>query len=427
MNLVDARFGLITRLEPYTPGFGMPPSWTGYSARVADTSKFAHWSADRYGFGAAFDDPERARLAALGEAVERYCGNAVPHNLEIASHRELGKAALDPTRLALYSERQYATPGFPFVPFTRDLPVAWVPGQDLHTDTPALLPASLVYLNYFRGPHADEPPTHALPYSGIATGPDRATAETSALEELFERDTTALWWASGATADVITDERLLRIPDEFGIPVIAAFVEREGLLSFGTAARADPAEAARKALVEAYAMFALTTEVATKDSPLWTAVARGEFAGHTFRPYREDRRYRDQFRADLRDIVDLPTLAQLYLDPRMQGEPLDRLRAPGPRINLDDVPAVPGDARTTYLDRLAEAGLGAYSADITTPDVRAAGLTVVRVVVPGLYGNAPAAFPYLGGERLYRTPAKLGWVSRELTEDDLYPYPVPLI
>lgn len=439
--LVDARFGPVTQLRPYRPAPGMPPSWVGWSARVARTRAFADWAADRYGFGASLGDGDRARRAALGEAVERYCGNAVPARLETAAWSTLDRPAADPASFALYSDRQHAIPGFPFVPFTRNLPVAWVPGTDLHTGEAALVPASQAYLNYFRGPHAAEPPTHALPYAGIATGENREHAERFALEELIERDATSIWWAAGGPADVLDDGgalaaemggqrtlRLLRVPTELAVPVVAALIEdpARGLLAFGSACRADSAEAAAKAVVEAIAMFALTAEVADPDSALWQAVGRGDFDRTTFRPFRADRRYAEEIRPDYRDVVDLPTLAQLYLDPRMQGAPLDRLRATGPRVPLSGLPSVPGpSARQAYLSRLADLDLRAYSVELTTDDVRSAGLAVVRVVVPGLYNNAPPAFPYLGGPRLYSTPARLGWREKPLTEDTLYPYPIP--
>ncbi|HBL29018.1 MAG TPA: bacteriocin biosynthesis protein SagD, partial [Acidobacteria bacterium] len=70
-------------------------------------------------------------------------------------------------------------------------------------------------------------------------------------------------------------------------------------------------------------------------------------------------------------------------------------------------------------------GFRAISVDVTTPDVQAAGLCVVRVIVPGLYPNAPAAFPFLGGRRLYEEPAALGWLPAPLTEADLVRVPLP--
>ena len=184
--LVDPRLGLLTAVTRQPPQPGLPDAWVGYGAHVADTTAYAPWVVDRYGFGAALGDPDRARRAAIGEAVERYCGNIVPDNLPIASYADLvaaGHRAIDPTDLALYSPTQYAATGFPFVPFTRDLPVAWVPGTCLHTGAEVMVPASLAYLNFFTGPRRGHPPTNALSYAGIAAGTDRAHAERFALED----------------------------------------------------------------------------------------------------------------------------------------------------------------------------------------------------------------------------------------------------
>ncbi|MEO3856600.1 YcaO-like family protein [Acrocarpospora sp. B8E8] len=434
--LVDSRTGVLTALEPQARPPGVPRFWTGWGSAVSDTRRFAGWTADRHGFGAAIADPARARGAALGEAVERYCGNAIPGNLRISSWRRLGEAALDPETIPLYSLAQYREPGFPFVPLTRDLEIAWTPATNLRTGASVLVPASMAWLDYFHGPRAAEPATHSLFYSGIAAGPSRRRAEQAALEELFERDATTIWWSSGADAEAVSDPervtatlggdgpsvRLLVIPSQFGVPVMAAFLEDEGIVAFGSACRSTPDGAAAKALAEAFGLYSLTLQLADPDGEVWRVVARGALAPHVFRPFRADRTYRDAFRPDYRDLTDLPAIAQLYLDPRMQGAPLDRLRAePGPA--LADLPSADP---ATYVDRLAEAGLTAYSVDLTTSDIAAAGLSVARVLVPGLVGNAPPAFPLRGGTRLYETPRLLGLTDRVLTEDDLFPHPLPL-
>lgn len=421
--LVDPRLGLLTAVRRQPPQPGIPPGWIGYGAHVAATDRYSEHTVDRYGFGAALGDHDRARRAAIGEAVERYCGNIVPPGLRTASYRELrdsGANAIDPARLALYSDAQYALPGFPFTAFHGDLRVAWVPGTDLHSGDPVLVPASLAYLNYHVGARRGEPATNALSYAGIATGTDREHAERFALEELFERDATTLWWAGDDAAPLVTDADGLvarlddpeaddrtvlirQVPSPFGVPVLTAFLtdHRHRVVAFGSACRADPRQAATKALVEAFGLYAVTRKLLDPDSDVWHAVREGAVAGHVFRPYRADRSYRDAFRDDLRDLVDLPAIAQLYLDPRMQGAPLDRLRDDGRTTTFDRIPAVPDDrARDTYLRRLAGAGLTAVSVDLTTSDVAAAGLRVVRVLVPGLYGNSPPAFPLLGGDRL---------------------------
>lgn len=439
--LTDARTGIVTALERFAPGPDAPAGWVGWSARVGDTRRFADFSADRYGFGAALGDGDRARGAALGEACERYCGNAVPADLVAATRRELtsaGRRAVDPATVALFSDTQYAAPGFPFPAFTDDTRTLWTTGRDLLTGDAVDVPASMAYLNIDVTARIGERPLHPVRYAGIAAGVDVDHAETSAIEELLERDATSIWWASGAPAELLVGhdlpeigrsctQRVLLVPNEFDVPVVACFVEdvERGIIAFGSSCKADPRAAAEKAVVEAYAMFELTTEVADPGSALWAAHARGDFHAHTFVDFRPDRTYRDAFDPALRDMVDLPTLAQYYLDPRCQGEPLDRLRTHTRTRELDDVPAVLGDARTEYLRRLSTAGMDCLAVDLTTDDVRSAGRTVVRVVVPPLYGNAPAAYPYLGGDRLRTVPVRLGLVDRPLTEDDFYPHPIP--
>ena len=457
-RLVDARTGLLTAVVAHPPRPGIPPALVGYEAHVARTSAFATWQADRNGYGAAIADHARARGAAVGEAVERYCGNAVPSGLALRTWNDLARSgvdALDPQRLALFSARQHAQRGFPFTPFTRDLPVAWVAGRSLPPDplagAPVQVPASLAYLDYFYGARPREPATHPVPYSGIAAGRTAAQARRAALEELLERDATTLWWLSGAPARPLSGPglphhrlddpeagtrryRFLLIPSCSPAPVVGALVEdsARGLLAFGSACRATTTLAAQKALVEALGLLSMTMQLADPDSELWRARGSEVVPEHTFVPFRPDRDYATAFGPNWRGLTDLPAVAQLYLDPTQQGEPLARLRTTAQPVDLRDAPSLRTDpdddaaVLAAYLSALQAQGLHAVEVDLTTPDVRAAGLHVVRVIVAGLHGNAPAAYPYLGGERLLREPVTRGWVSGPLTEDDLVRQPLPL-
>ena len=88
-----------------------------------------------------------AAAAAVGEALERYSASFVPADrLVFASARELGDDAVPPERFALFSERQYAQPGFPYRRFTPGTKIAWVEGQSLPDRARAFLPAELVFL-----------------------------------------------------------------------------------------------------------------------------------------------------------------------------------------------------------------------------------------------------------------------------------------
>lgn len=443
--LLDPRFGVVLGLQRREHPPELPPALVSFTASVCDSRWLGPWQGDRVSLGTAWHDPEPARRAAIGEAVERYCGNFVPGSLRRASYRDLaaaGEAALDPAELILYSDRQYAAKGFPFVPFTHDLPVLWTGGEDMSTGETLWIPASLVYINYYLGPRAAEPRTNFVMYAGVAAGPSREAAERSALEELIERDATMIWWLSGSPAPGIgldgepalrsalatpgdgagVSYRLIEIRNPFGIPVIGALIqdERLGIVGLGVACRPDPEAAALKALAEAIHLRCFSKELLEPDGSVWRSMRAGILDPRAYKPYRADRSYLDAFRSDFRDVTDLGAQSQIYLDPRMRAH-VERIAEAPVEKRLGDVQGL----KENLLDRLRSRGFRALSVDLTTPDVRAAGLSVVRVIVPGLYPNAPAAFPYLGGRRLYEEPAAMGWLPRVLTEDDLVRVPLP--
>ncbi|AYF30007.1 bacteriocin biosynthesis protein SagD [Micromonospora tulbaghiae] len=446
--LVSARTGVIRKISADTPQQGFPLSYTAATAEVSGTAAFAAWRADPTGHGSAFDDPQAARMAALGEAVERYCGNAPPAGARVATYNQLladGAQALDPQTVPLYSAAQYAAPGFPFTPMTPDLPMRWVPARPLDPDVgdgPVLVPASLVTLN---PGHDGLPATNLQMYAGIATSTTAADACERALLELVERDALTVWWLSGAPAtaldgvdrqvetllaaagpDTALTATVLVVPTWLGLPVVAALVEntRDGTCALGAACRTDTSAAVRKALLEALDGLAIAAELLDPRSPLWKAVADGAAYAHPYRPFRADRAYAHDYRPDQRDVHDLACHTQLYLDPAVQQRLLPRLQQPPDRVHAAELDH---HARTcggpSAAIRAAE--LRSWWVDLTTDDVRAAGLHVARVVAPGLAAYTPAAFPLLGVARLYDEPARLGWAPASLREEDLVLDPLP--
>lgn len=208
------------------------------------------------------------------------------------------------------------------------------------------------------------------------------------------------------------DTRFYRFPSEFGLPVTGALMtdEPSGYVTLGVACRADLVAAMRKALAEAAQQQMVVRDL---DDPA-SAIARVAERPHSpVKPWRRDRAYRGSYRPDWRDVVDPGCHLQLYLDPRLRTTLEAELAAgavgpwPWTHSIVTDPPAasIPADpvqllAHTAGL--LAAEGMRVYSVDVTTDDVRSAGLHVVRLVVPGMYSNAPAAFPFLGGRRLAR-------------------------
>ena len=144
------------------------------------------------GIGGAGTTRADAAAAAVGEALERYSATFVPHErFVVASARELGDAAVGPERFALFSERQLATPGFPFRRFASDTRVAWVEGVALPEGRPAWLPAELVYLGDAR---LGERPIGYATSSGAACSETRAEALERGLCEVLERDAFMITW-----------------------------------------------------------------------------------------------------------------------------------------------------------------------------------------------------------------------------------------
>lgn len=446
--LRDKRLGLITATWDVAHPPSIPASLATVQAEVADLARIYPWAPNTVCGGSVFGDRAAAEAAAIGESVERYCGNWVrPERLRQASYEQLaaaGESAVAPASLALYSDAQHAAAGFPFVPFTDDLGVHWVRGHSVTHDRPTWVPASVVYVNWYVGPFADAPPTNYPFYAGIAAGPTFDDAVRSGLEEIIERDATMIWWANRHPLPVIEPPPrlaglfdgepaehgqrawLIHLENAFGVPVLAGVVENivEGNVAIGFAARPDPAEAALKAWAEALTLQEISRDLQQPDGLYWRAIRRGAKRQNFIKPWRADRRYLEDFRPDFHDVGDLECQLQVHLDPRA----LDAVRpwiTSDERRPLADVPRLPDRSLATYRRLIETTGYEIVAVDVTTPDVAATGLRVVRTVVPGLVSNFPAAFPFNGHRRLQDEPVRLGWRDEPLSEDELNLFPLP--
>lgn len=427
---VDARTGLVRRVRRRPVPAHFPAAFVLVSSWVADSTAFCPWPSDSAGAGYTFGDPAPAVAAAVGEALERYCGGLLPPGLRTATREQLvreGRRTLDLDGMALFSPEQHAAPGFPFAPLTEPrLPLEWTDGRDLVDGAPTAVPATLVWASY---PHARThlPATTPIIQAGLAAGPDRAFAETSALLEVVERDAMVMTWTGRAPLRAVQvphriaalaagtagalHTRFLAFTADAAVTVIGALVRdtTTGRLSLGMGAHGDPATAAVKALGEALQLQVLLGDYDDPEGAMMRAARR---PGSPLAPWRADRAYARSYREDLRDVVDYGCHLQLHLDPAVQ----DRFEA-----ELDDAVTTTVDlddlgppAQETVLDSLVRRGYRPVSVDVTTPDVRAAGVRVVRVVVPGMVANAAAGRPFLGGDRLRRALAAAGRGPRVL-------------
>ncbi|MFE7927564.1 YcaO-like family protein [Streptomyces sp. NPDC057456] len=445
-TLVDRQTGIVTRVKFRDGRHNFPAKLHSCAVDVADMRRVLGWANDRQAFGTSWDTTEQARTSAVGEAVERYCGNWIrPENqIEYGSYETLkrkGMNLLHPNALVLYSTRQYATKGFPFAEFTERSECAWVKGFSHTEQRDIWVPAFSVYVMWHEHPERQEALFGYPNLAGVAAGDSYDYALTSGLEEIVERDASMVWWANAHPLERLPDLHELReliqdqahdlsptfvsIDNEFGIPVVAALLtsERTGALTIGFAARESGIAAAKKALAEACTLqgnseYLLSKEATDKLSKLGLQNTRN------LKPHREDRLYMDSYRPDFHDVVDLQCQGQINLDPRARAR-----MAPWttnlPEGKWESVSSLPRRSFDLYHERLAREGFEVISVDLTTDDVAASGYHVARVIVPGLVPNFPAAFPFFGNDRIRNAAVKLGWREQPLDEGDLNIFPLP--
>ena len=374
--------------------------------------------------GSSATDVDTALAAALGEAAERYAAAFVPDSrLVRGTANRLGPAAVRPERFALCHERQYAQPGFPLVPLRSDTVLAWVDGISLPDGDAVLLPAQLVFLEAPEGdPHVAVPTS-----SGLACGQSFDDAVLAGLLELVERDAFVLVWSNRLSLPLLdwSDEAALVALEEryfaeaglayaavdcscfLDVPVALGVVHgppgEHGALGVGAAAAPTVGEALWKALGEAFAVRRWARDSGFEhalDEPL------AEWDIHSFEQH-----------------------VLWWADPDRAGRAAF-LDASSDSRRAAEVQPLEGDdawSRVVAIcERLAHRGLSAYAIDVTSPDIREAGLWVARAVVPELCPlDVVHGIRYLGGRRLYDAAVEVGLRDRPLDVAELNPDPHP--
>jgi ribosomal protein S12 methylthiotransferase accessory factor len=438
--IVDRRTGIVTRVLELDFPARAPAGIAGLVATAADLMRVGPWPNSIVNGSVAIDRPVAAmRGAAIGEAIERYCGNLpLLEGTRVASYRELrtaGQNAVDPAELVLFAEEQYARPGFRYVPFTADLPVRWVRGRSATRDAPVWVPAGVAWVNYHAGERAAEPAVNPPLFAGVAAGVTVEDAACAGLEEILERHATMVWWMHGRRLPLVGERTetagrwpawSLLVRNVFDLPVVATVVRDPDLdlATVGGALRPNLAECIAKSLAEGASNMVCNADLLDPDGVHWSGVRSGEREIGFFKPYRADRRYLDSFAPDFSDVGDLEVQLQVHCDPRATARALEILEPAGVAdldgLHLDFPRTLDGYRR--IVERL---GYEVIVVDLTTPDVAYAGYHVVRVVVPGLVSNFGAGLPLAGNGAIGRDGPRLGWTDTPLEPSPMNPLPLP--
>ncbi|WP_437980687.1 TOMM precursor leader peptide-binding protein [Sorangium sp. So ce117] len=195
-GIVDARAGIVQRLmlDATSPALSpeAPITATAILSNTTNGSPHAHRSHEpQVGTGKGITAVE-ALIRATGEAVERYSAG-------IFNRKELLRSSvagmkddfIAPEQLCLYSEEQYAEPGFPFAPVDPTAPIDWALGRWMDTRAPVYVPALPTYYDYCTGHDAH---FCQVTSNGLAAGATLESASMAAALELIERDTFMISW-----------------------------------------------------------------------------------------------------------------------------------------------------------------------------------------------------------------------------------------
>lgn len=424
--LVDEHTGIIRRVRPVLVPDEAPDAYTSMTAEVADARCLGEWPADRVSLGTTFGDEAGAWIAAVAEGCERYCGNYLDPaqgDLREATAGELldeGKTVVDLEKLPRFAPWQLQRENFEYTELTLDTPALWVQCALDHPDAPGRgtageiwAPSSLVHLNWRISRYRHLPRIHHLNYAGIATGQGFSDAIDRALFEIVERDALELWWHLGGDARGIDPASIpgleeamagcdvnywvVQMPHEYA-PACAAllFDPATGLYAAGFSAKPDPAEAARKAVLEAVHTWIYTKGTATADGWVFQAIDAGLMAKGLHMEHRADARYLDDAGEQFEKIRDLGAHVQIWQDQRVHHLAERFMTPAGGMCSIDEIePVSPAQLRRRFADN----GHQVIVKDLTTPDVAPTGLAVARVVVTDMVPNAPAAFAYYGMPR----------------------------
>src|SRR5262249_32177473 len=143
--------------------------------------------------GAGWTDDD-ARLACVGEAVERLQSYALPD--DAIAHASLRRWTLDepvlgPDCWILFHADQYQK-GFPFARFDADLQLNWVCCRDAFTGDPAWIPEEIGFLDQAPSPGPRIAPSTSTGLSGGTAG---QPILLRGLQEVIERDgVVGAWW-----------------------------------------------------------------------------------------------------------------------------------------------------------------------------------------------------------------------------------------
>lgn len=422
--LISSRTGVLTRL---VRGLKMVdlPAVHQYFATYSRTE----WISDasdlpQPGAGTALD-PERARLKAIGEALERYAGGIYrATSMPTATRDELPSTlnSVDPRSWSGRVESEEAVARGRY---------RWTRGIDLNSGAPTLLPSQLVYVPYWRAP--GEPVLRGPTSNGLASGTSWWGAVTRALLEIIEREAFLLTYLHQHAPQqhdlaALEDRSTRRLLDELpysGLELSVLDISTDIPVHVALAVGVDRSGRYPALTLGAKASFARETAVVGAIEEVFHSLAWGRrlvaaqrrSPGVARPPDAPIRSLEDRLRswsgvdrlADVEFLLRPSGVARAAKTPELgSGERV----ADGPGL----------------VAALKPMGVDTFAVDLTTADVRAYGFRVARVLSPQIHPlYLEETLRSTAGSRLLGVPTRLGWPEAKTNPGDLNRLPHPFL
>ncbi|WP_436371918.1 TOMM precursor leader peptide-binding protein [Cytobacillus sp. BC1816] len=374
-----------------------------------------------------------SELTAILEGLERSCGIS-PRGKRTSvydSFRNLEDQALNPVKVGVHADEQYARPHFPFKKFNPDIPMNWVWGYSFLQERPILVPELLAYYSLGCG--------NGFVYetsNGCALGGSLEEAILYGILEVVERDSFLMTWYGQLSLPRLDpyssndpelqlmiervrtvagyDLHLYNATMEHGIPSVWAMAKnrrKKGLnIICAAGAHLDPVRAVKSAVHELAGMMGTLDEKLEENKEEFLRMLQdsslvGKMDDHGMLYGLPQAEKRLKFLLD--ENRPLQTFSEEFKRERKHEDLTD---------DLQDL-----------LQALHRKNLDVIVVDQTTPEIQRSGLHCVKVLIPGMlsmtFGHHLTRVT--GLERVLKVPMELGYVKEPLTVEQLNPHPHP--
>jgi ribosomal protein S12 methylthiotransferase accessory factor len=403
------------------------PDYPIYSASLGDLNNVSLFNGRNFGrpielTGAGGDVKEElAQIKATAETLERYCSCVYKEDQFIlATANELGEEALDLDSIPRISDIEAAHPSCFISKPDKDKVIRWVKGYSLTNKKTIWVPAVMTYLHIPQ--HENE--RFWLPIStGCAIHRSYEEALINGINEVVERDAIALTWLHRFKLPKlkINEAKLPAWVQEYYQQIKEQdFIETEffdATTDLGVPSIYCVQTARHNSKVSTIVMC--TTEL-DPDIALTKIIREAASLRIALQNKAQSDRDIDEFI----DVMD----GALYMGKPERMDRFNFLKHSDTHTKFEEMPNYSTGQTKSDLDflitRLGDKGHELIAVDLTTDESKRHGMYAVKVISPTLM---PLSFAYrarfLGTERLYSAPQKMGYGNR--TEEDINKDPQP--